>query len=321
MQEKTIKKYKKGEKMFLEGKTLTEVGELLHLDRGKFSLWLRKRGIKTKEDVTEKYKKGLEMYLNGTSLTKIARGLKMGRKNFTKWLKKQGVDIIDSSKKYKYNESYFEKIDSEEKAYWLGFIYADGCVTERYGNNDNLKSMSLEMALCKKDKNHLVKFAESIETDKPIINKTITLGNKKFKACVLKIHSTKICRDLVSLGCTPRKSLTLNFPTKQQVPEYLLKHFIRGYVDGDGWIGISTNKKNARISIEGTCSFLKDLQKAMFWRETKIYKKKQSNIYILEYGALDTLSYISGLYKNATVYLDRKYKKYKEMIAVLGGNS
>ena len=52
---------------------------------------------------------------------------------------------------YKYNENFFEKIDSPRKAYWLGFLYADGCIL------DQRKSKILEITLSKNDKNHLQK--------------------------------------------------------------------------------------------------------------------------------------------------------------------
>ena len=59
--------------------------------------------------------------------------------------------------KYTYNENYFKIIDSEEKAYWLGFLYADGCIT-RFYRNEKLKSMSLELTLQSNDIEHLKKF-------------------------------------------------------------------------------------------------------------------------------------------------------------------
>ena len=59
--------------------------------------------------------------------------------------------------KYEYNKDYFSKIDTSDKAYWLGFLYADGCIN-RFYRGEKLKSMTLELGLCYRDKEHLEKF-------------------------------------------------------------------------------------------------------------------------------------------------------------------
>ena len=58
--------------------------------------------------------------------------------------------------KYYYNKDYFSVIDNSDKAYWLGFLYADGCIN-RYYRNEKLKAMNLELTLCDEDKKHLQK--------------------------------------------------------------------------------------------------------------------------------------------------------------------
>lgn len=64
--------------------------------------------------------------------------------------------------KYVYNKDYFEKINTSEKAYWLGFLYADGCIT-RFYKGEVLKSMSLEITLKDADCEHLIKFKNALE--------------------------------------------------------------------------------------------------------------------------------------------------------------
>lgn len=83
---------------------------------------------------------------------------------------------------YKINESYFEKINSQEKAYWLGFIYADGHVTEQ----------SINISLQVKDINHLQKFLVSINSSHPIT--TYVIRDKKY--CRISISNVKFCRNL-----------------------------------------------------------------------------------------------------------------------------
>ena len=94
--------------------------------------------------------------------------------------------------KYKYNKDYFEKIDTSDKAYWLGFLYADGCIN-RYYKNDKLKSMTLELGLSYKDKEHLEKFKQCLDTNIPIFEKINKLNGQEYKSVRIQLNNTKIC--------------------------------------------------------------------------------------------------------------------------------
>ena len=251
------------------------------------------------------YIKGKEKYLKGQSITSIAEELKISRKSFSNWLRNQGVIIINSSKKYCYNENYFEKIDNEHKAYWLGFLYADGSITHKY------KRHSVSLDLCEKDKTHLEKFKYDLGADNPIRIGEIKLENKVFKRVRFAVFGSKICNDLIDKGCFQNKSLILKFPTEEQVPEHLVRHFIRGYIDGDGSIMLSTNKKIGRMSIVGTEEFLQTLIKKMKWRENKM--GRDGLAYNINYTGTYVKDYLDYIYKDSTIYLDRKYNKYLEI--------
>ena len=119
----------------------------------------------------------------------------------------------------------FETIDTEEKAYWLGFLYADGSV----GSTDN----RIELGLAEKDLKQIEKFKNFIG----IPNKISYRATSKSYRYTFKSIPCKT--DLIKQGCVPKKSLILKFPTKEQVPQDLIKHFIRGFFDGDGCISIS----------------------------------------------------------------------------------
>lgn len=319
IKEETINKYTIGKTMFEEGKTLTEIGETLNISRGRFAEWLRSQGVETKRDHLVVYEIGKSMYLDkGISLTKIAEELRVSRKWFTEWLKEQGIEVTNPSRIYTYNEEYFECVDTEDKAYWLGFLYADGGISERY-LGEKLKNMQLELTLQQRDEDHLRKFLFCLDSNVPIKHKNIKLNqyNKIYKASRVMIGSTKICRDLIKLGCTPRKSSTLKFPSEDIVPSFLTKHFVRGYIDGDGYIGISTNKRRARLEVDGNYNFLKEMQKKMNWSKTKLKKRNGNNHYSIQYSSNETLNYLTELYESASIYLDRKYHTYKELIRLL----
>ena len=232
--------------------------------------------------------------------------------------------------KYVYDKDYFKTIDTEEKAYWLGFIYADGTITRFYKNNDTekkeIRSMTLEIALQEGDKSHLEKFRDCLHSDVPIHEKTI---RKKYKASRIRINCTSFCKDLIGLGCVPNKSLILEFPTDEIVPEHLLRHFIRGYFDGDGCIHYSENecyhKEREKsylqysfvASFTGNEQFLKELKKVLEQQNIKVsdlkFDKRSNAVNIYIHNGNDSLVKLYNyFYKDSNIFLDRKFEKYND---------
>lgn len=223
---------------------------------------------------------------------------------------------------YKHNESYFEKIDSEEKAYWLGFLYADGCIVRYYKDKEKkiVRSMSLEITLAEKDRGHLEKFKNALNSNIVIRNRITKLNGKEYKSCRIVIYSTKICEDLINLGCTPKKTYTLTFPTFDIVPKEYMRHFVRGFFDGDGCICVTEMSGNPHIitCFTGMESMLQNILDYLISEQVirKIPKlqydkrgSKACDLYI--HGTDDNKEFLDFLYKDSNVYLDRKYQQYK----------
>ena len=214
--------------------------------------------------------------------------------------------------KYYYNKDFFQKIDNEEKAYWLGFLYADGCIN-RFYRNEKLKAMNLEIGLCKEDESHLEKFLKSIESNVEIKYKKIKLNGKSYDASRITICCTKTCRDLIEKGCTPQKSLTLKFPSNDIVPENLMRHFIRGYFDGDGCVSVSSNNIiqinfiGTKEMLDGISNYLRNNK--IIYKNPSMYKKGNA-FEMFIYGADVIEQFFHFLYDDAIVYLDRKYNKF-----------
>lgn len=205
--------------------------------------------------------------------------------------------------KYNYDRSYFEIINSEEKAYWLGFIAADGNVAK--------KMNSMRINLNEIDKKHLEKFRESIKGNQPIKDSI----REKNHSVYIDMNSNKVCKDLFKYGITPKKSLTLDINFKL-IPQKLIHHFIRGYFDGDG--SINVYRRPPYYYDEWELSFISTKKVLLAFQEFigishKLYSC--GNNYRFCYKSKkDIEKAILYMYDNANIYLDRKYEKIQEFL-------
>ena len=260
-----------------------------------------KRMTFTNEQLREFSKKIEE----GVSLTKLGKDIGVDRNILSREIKKYlSKNTNFSNRKYKLNENYFENIDSYEKAYWLGFIAADGCVYET-GSGSKVLSFNLNY----RDKNHLDKFLKAI--DSTAIIKIIDGAGfgASTKIASLQINSNKMVKDLNNLGIVQRKSLILSKPNIEEKYYY---DWIRGYFDGDGSITVELSNGNSQINFLGTKEVLDFIQEVL--RPEKINKLHQNslnkNTFSLTYGGKSLiLQLLDKFYKDPIVYLDRKYEK------------
>ena len=140
-------------------------------------------------------------------------------------------NIKSRIRKHNCNEDYFEKIDSNEKAYWLGLLFADGYVRKRKPFNGKHKQGGVVGISLKNGDEYLLEkliidFESTYRLTKQIKN--------NFLSYKLEVNSSKMTDDLINLGCVPNKSLKLLPPN---LTDEFISHFIRGYFDGDGSIG------------------------------------------------------------------------------------
>ena len=290
--------------------TLKQISEKLNIPTKEIKKYFKDNNIEiTKRGYIPKlflYLEAMELYKTGNySIMQLCEIYDLNRISLSKYFKECGIDIKQHPNQKYCEENIFEIIDSEEKAYWLGFLYADGCVS----SNRN----TIEIGLAVIDKEHLEKFKKFIKSEHKIGLHQGKLGD----SYRISIRSDKMKSDLIKLGCTPKKSLTLIFPNENQVPKNLIKHFIRGYFDGDGCISIG---KSEYVDLISTIEFLeciKDILLKINIKSTIIplaTKNRDSNNYRLvltnKQGRKDFLNYI---YDNANIYLDRKYEKFLKM--------
>lgn len=205
-------------------------------------------------------------------------------------------------RKYNFNEHFFHELN-EKSSYWLGFLYADGYVRMK----DN-KSGELKIKLKDTDKNHIEKFLKDIECDKPI---KCGIDNKS-KFCSVTIYSNLLVNRLFELGCVNNKTFKIMFPN---IESNLIKHFVRGYFDGDGCITKTKNKWH-HVTIAGNESFIISLKNFLVDSGVcKIYIYTSGKIKILSITNLtDVFKFKNIIYSDDTIFLERKKNKFNEVI-------
>ena len=199
--------------------------------------------------------------------------------------------------------TFFDEIDTEEKAYWLGFLYADGYISKTSEICVDLKILDVA---------HLIKFKRSLDAN-TAVRSDIRLQRARFSVKNKYLHMA-----LNNLGCINNKSLVLTFPNENIfVNSDLIRHFIRGYFDGDGCLSFARNKYfTPRITILGTKDFLisllKHIQKYLSIENLRFYKDKRHNEQIMSliFTKDEGISFLNWIYSNCTIYLNRKYSRY-----------
>jgi hypothetical protein len=211
--------------------------------------------------------------------------------------------------KYSLNESYFNKIDDEQKAYFLGLLASDGCITD---------SNKVLISLVKDDSYLLESLKKVIDYTGPLYELKKRTQNHKDQIR-LQLRSFNMYNDLNNLGVVPRKSLILKFPTEEQVPKEFQRHFIRGYFDGDGSTKIA--KGCLYFRFVGTYEFLSILQNIIIENcninKTNFYQAiKSKNTFELTFGGdKQCIQLYDFMYNKSSIQLERKKEKARIQIS------
>lgn len=213
---------------------------------------------------------------------------------------------------YQCNYDYFENIDSDEKAYWLGFLAADGCNYRRETN------ATILLNIHQKDLDHLIKFQASLNSNIPIKNLIQNDGfSNNTPMSRFAINSMKMSKDLEKLGIVPRKSLILKPPI---IDEKYYLPFILGYFDGDGSICKLKQYNNYEWSIQGTKEMLNWIN-SVLQLDCKLKQRNPNsnlnNYYISIGGTNKIYNILYKLYNSCNIHLERKYLIYKELETVV----
>lgn len=213
-----------------------------------------------------------------------------------KWLKELGCKR--ERRKYQVNENYFESIDSDEKAYWLGFLSADGYIYEKRGY--------VVLELQKDDYLHIEKFKKAISATYPI-KEIVHKLDKDYIHYRITITSKKMIDDLAKYNVVQNKSLTFSPP--ENIDKKYMNYWIAGYMDGDGCVRQA--KTRMKIDFTGTyetLSFIKDY----FHSDNKIsLEHRCKNTYKFTLDVDNSEKYLYDIKYNELSYaLERKKMRY-----------
>lgn len=243
-------------------------------------------------------------YKKGKTLSALGREFGVSYSTIRNLLKRKGIKTEGNKHNFPRDEFYFSNIDSKEKAYWLGFLYADGCV----------HSNSNEISITLKDRDHLEKFRKAIKSNNKIGESIDKRFSSMPKIYHFSIKDKQLKSDLIKWGCVPNKSLTL---TKiPNIPRDFVSHFIRGYFDGDGSLHWLNGTKNFRISFVGTAPFLKDIQKELGLSLSLGQQEGNKSKYFQVAGRKQVPMILDYIYKDSdeNIRLTRKYKNYLDCL-------
>ena len=227
--------------------------------------------------------------------------------------------------RYNCNFDFFKQW-TDEMAYVLGFLYADGCII------DAVSSRTQYIEFTNKEKKILEKIKDAMSAEHPIRREpsriTFHRNRNRFyrssELFKLRIGSRRMFNDLLDFGIIPNKSKIVTFPN---IPSRYLSHFVRGYFDGDGCVYIKKGKGKygqpilkgiAIIFTSGSRLFLEGLRDkactVVGLGKRSVYYSNYSRTYYLKYDTFESLKWFKVFYNNnlSNLFLERKFAVFKK---------
>jgi len=280
---------------------------------GSYIIFMKK--IKATIEINNKI---IALYLSGKGTYQIATDCGCSQTFIMNVLKRYNIPRRTAQSyttKYITNENFFNNVNTEEKAYILGFLYADGNNYVKPGRH-----YEISIKLQEKDRIILEKIRDYLSPKSPI--KIVGDSRTDNLYPLLKINSKILTQQLTKLGCIPNKSLILTWPEWLIDPK-LQQHFIRGYFDGDGSIYSKKPTKTGYVnyawaitSSNNFCNEVKNIieNHMQIHCSQSICKPKSNKITtsLSVGGNLQVMKILDWMYQDATIYMPRKYHKYLE---------
>lgn len=308
-------------KMFKEGNSYTEIAKFLNSDNISRDFQRIKRLVKKelgnvksprgyfyKQEIIEEI---LNLINNGYKPTQIANKLGIPVNALEEWIRRKYPNV--SFMPNKGNIHYFETIDSYAKAYIVGFIAADGCVSII----NNYKILSINIKYSDRDVLEFIKEEIKFEHEIYTITKPLPYDKSRLNTqAVIRLEDTTLVESLEKLGIKPHKSLKMD-NIIPNIPYEYRDAFIIGYFDGDGCCYLPCQKKYKSneicVQILGTESFLKGIQEHLQLKCSHI-RKTHAKIHELTFTNKEDIIRFFKCYENLPFYYKRKYNKFLQRI-------
>lgn len=283
------------------GYSAKKISEILGPNEATIRVWLKANkieirdggsyNVKHSEDVVKEI---WQLYEEGYNTIEISDMLNLKRGVASSLLRKNGYKLNHRGPKSKIKiEDYFDKINSCDRAYFLGWIMADGNVSISDGQ------YSIKIHIAYRDRELIYKFLEHIQSS----NK-VKIKEGENPSCYVSLTSRHMCESLMKYGIVPQKTGKEIFPL--QVPEKYKRDFIRGVFDGDGITDISKGRSGFVGSNSLVNSILKELNE-----ELTVYQTKSRNVYYFLGGKRFSRKLFKYMYDDTELYLERKHERMK----------
>lgn len=319
----------KAVKLYLDGLSSDKIGKSFGVSGVAIRQLLKRRNIERRQD-HQKPKLALleeaelcKRYASGESASNLAPEFGVSINSVGRILRRRGIEVRSMSETHRHHKCdhhFFDQVDTEEKAYWLGFIAADGYI----GKPDSTNSSVLVVSLSPMDKDHLYRLRSSLKSTHSIYEYDYSESAQRGKAvpyASFNIRSPELVAGLARFGIVSRKSQIIRWP---ELPDPLLRHFLRGNFDGDGTWNLRVSYKNGQrqpdwkadvaFRLSSNREFLEGCQQYMMracnLNKTTLSTRKDCSTCTLIYGGRKQTRRIFHLmYDDATIYLPRKREK------------
>jgi len=294
-----------------EGLSIVDIAKRLKVSNSYVEKMQRKHKVwvRVKTEITTQIRFQIyDLYEQGLSAAKVAKQLDIGKPTVLKYLPEDMKREQADYNTYTCDYHYFDNIDTQDKAYFLGLFYADGynCQQKTY----------IKLGFAEGDSPLLYKFKEAIGATHTIGIRTRENENHQ-DFYTMTICSPILCDALAKWGCVQNKTHIL-----EHIPDIdpnLIRHFIRGYYDGDGSVWYTGGRPN--ISFTGNKPFLLEVQQVLIHHlgltETSIYirhKDRDNEIGDLRYSNGSVKKILEFLYSDCNYFSERKRDNFKELI-------
>lgn len=295
------------------GWSTTMIGKKLNRSDSSIGRFLNKKNLKPKnnhnglldaeiEDIVNLYKAGktaneiLQKYNNKIKCPETIINI----------VKRNNVDVRPRGITAYFNTRYFNEINSEAKAYYLGLLLTDGNVYKyKKRKADQYK---IQLSLKSEDVYIIEKFKMELNSK----NKISHYSNAKKDECVFQIGSTEMAKDLLKYGICERKTFIAQLTNL--IPKELYRHYIRGVFDGDGTVYINKFGK-LKFGFYGTHKLVLQVRNYLISQigvnENSVYDKETVS-FILFSQEKDIFNFYKLMYNDSKFYLKRKKEKFED---------